>query len=163
MNPADEPVEDLSAELRALYRRLEPSPPADEVAHADQETERVVRWMQGAWNTLDVPNVTAPIVTAPPVRVPRSIRPRRSVRRSVQRMLLAAAAVLLLATGAALWHTLSTRVEPAPPTRVAQGPAPAQGIEILDVRPDQVELRSGPVRLLLLGPPPTDPSEPQGR
>jgi hypothetical protein len=157
MNPADEPLDDLSAELPAelcaLYRRLEPSPPADEVSHADPETERVVRWVQGAWNALE----------APPVRVPRSIPPRRSDRRFVQRALVAAAAALLLLAGAAAWRALPTRVEPARPTRVAQAPVPASGVEVLDVRPDQVELRSGPVRLVLLDPsPPRISDDPPG-
>lgn len=155
MNPADETMDELAAELRALYRRLEPSPSADELIGAAPETARVVHWMQGVWNTLE----------APPARVPRAIPLRRSERRFVRRTLLAAAAVLLLLAGAALWHALATRVEPARIPRVAQAPppAPASGVEVLDVRPDQVELRSGPVRLVLLDPPPPKTSsEPPG-
>ncbi len=155
MNPADESREDLSAELRALYRRLEPSPPADEVSDEAPETERVVRWMRGAWNTLE----------APLVRVPGSIPLRRNRQRFVRRALIAAAAAIVLLAGAALWHALGTRVEPARLPRVAQGPTPTprNRVEVLDVRPDQVELRSGPVRLVLLGPPPSQSSdEPPG-
>jgi hypothetical protein len=60
---------------------------------------------------------------------------------------------------AALLRALATRVERT--TRIAQAPTPApvNDVEVLDVRPDQVELRSGPVRLVLLGPPPTESSE----
>lgn len=153
MNPAEEPMEDLGAELRARYRRLEPALPADEAADADPETAQVVRWMQGTWSALDVPNVTAP-----PARVSRAGATRKVVRR--RRLFLAAAAALLLLAGPVLWRVLSSRVEIARPTRVAQVPAraPAQDVEVLAVRPDQIVLRSGPVRLVLLGPPPTESS-----
>lgn len=148
-----------SDELRQIYRRLQPPALPDHAAEADPETARVVQWMQGAWRGLALP----------PARVP--LAPRLSTRpiRHLRFALVAAAAVLLLVsgtlvTGTALWRALTRSSESTPEPRMAQGPPPASatGVEILAVRPDQVELRSGPVRLVLLGPPPTDSEQDSG-
>jgi hypothetical protein len=144
-------AEERDEELRELYRRLRPPPLADGAGEADPETARVVRWMQRAWRELEPPRAV----------LPRSVarRPRRLARPA----LLAAAAVVLLLAGAALWRALAARSAAVPRLDVAREPAPAgtDGVEILDVRPDRLELRSGPVRLVLLGPPPPPP-EPAG-
>lgn len=139
------------SELRDLYRRLQPPPLADDLAGADPETARVVGWMQGAWRGLTPPRALAPGRT----------RSRRSVR-LVPRARIAAAAAAVLLAAATLWRALSGSHLGSAPDHLAQVPArePARGVEVIDVRPDQVELRSGPVRLLLLDPPPESPDEP---
>ena len=139
-----------SDELRALYRRLAPPPLADDVAEADAETARVVRWVQGAYRGLEPARASVPLLLA---------RTRRPARFGPRARLAAAAAVLLVA-GAALWRALSGS-SPAPaPERVAQSPSgPGSAVEVIDVRPDGLELRSGPVRLLLLEPPPSEPTD----
>jgi len=139
-------------ELRALYRRLQPPPLADDLAAADLETARVVRWMQGAWSGL-----------APRTPVPSGLtRPRGSVPHVPRARIAAAAAAVLLLAGAVLWRLSSTTDQGSAPARVAQATAgePERSIEVIDVRPDQIELRSGPVRLLLLDPPSAFSDEP---
>lgn len=138
-----------AAELRALYRRLAPPPLADDASEADPDTARVVDWMQRAYRGLAVPPATLP---RPALR----LAPRRSPR-----LVLAAAAGLMALAGAALWRALAPSVAPAETPRVARlptepPPAPSEAVELLDVRPDRVELRAGTVRLVLLEPP-TEP------
>jgi hypothetical protein len=129
-----------SAELRALYARLQPPPLADEPFEADAETVRVVGWMQQAWRGLAVP----------PARAPRRARPR-PVRRA-----LAAAALLLVVAGAAFLRAWRERTATRP-ERLAGVGTRTEGVEVLAALPDRLELRSGPVRLVLLEPPPTEP------
>ena len=98
-----------------------------------------------------------------PVGLPEAARRIGTDPFEVVRLLVAAAAALLLVAGTALWRALTRSSESTPEPSMAQGPAPASatGVEILAVRPDQVELRSGPVRLVLLDPSPP-PSTPPG-
>jgi hypothetical protein len=148
-----EPSPDLpdeAVELRAHYRRLQPPPLADDLEGSDPETARVVQWMQGAWRGL----------TPPRTLVPGRTLPRPTVR-LVPRLRIAAAAAAVLLAGAALWRVLSRTDPTSAPAHLAQAPAePLRGVEVIDVRPDRLELRSGPVRLLLLDPPPESPDEP---
>jgi len=132
----------------ALYRGLEPDPLADAAGDADPRTARVVAWMRAAWEELEVP----------PARAPRALRRRAAPRRLLLLGALAAAALAVL--GAALW-----RAGPRPlPAHVAQGPVPRAPAEpsapapftagVVALPDDRIELRSGPVRLVLLAPPP---------
>jgi hypothetical protein len=140
---------DPAAELRRLYARLAPPPLADDLDAADAETAHVVGWMRAAYRGLAVP-------AAEPPRIAARTTPRRRLRPAPLAALAAAAAVLALG-GAALWRALAggaaPAVEPGPAPRVARGTAEERGIEIRALAPDQVELRSGPVRLVLLAPP----------
>jgi hypothetical protein len=62
---------------------------------------------------------------------------------------------LLIASGAALWRALAGAPRPEPVPRVAEGSArPDAKVEVVAALPDRLELRSGPVRLVLLDPPP---------
>jgi hypothetical protein len=130
--------------LGELYRRLAPPPLADGLDEADAQTERAVRWMQAAWRGLEVPPSTLPIR--------RAAAPRKKLRRRALPWLVAAG---VLAGGAAL--LLRGPRVPEPGEQLS-----AASIEIEDVRTDRIELRSGPVRLVLLSPPKRDqtPSEP---
>jgi hypothetical protein len=119
--------------LGELYRRLTPPPLADGLDEADAETARAVRWMQAAWMGLEVP----------PAAVPIAAPPRKKLLRRALPWLVAAG---VLASGAALLR-LGARA-PEPEEHVSAAP-----IVIEDVRADRLELRSGPVRLLLLSPP----------
>lgn len=142
-------------EFAALYRGLQPPPLADGASAADPETARVVQWMQTAWRGLEVPPARVPEL---PRRVPHALRPLRGPARLA---LLGAAATLLVLGGAALWRALRRVDEPARAPRVAQNPDDEGGeVEVLAALHDRLELRSGPVRLVLLDPPPTEP-EPQ--
>lgn len=148
-----EPAE--SAELRALYRGLQPPSLADEAADADPETARVVAWMRGAWGELALPQAL----------VPHSVLRPLARRRRARTPVLTAAAVVLTLAGAALWRELGSAGRDAAPLRVVQVPEPVtepvlpapstapSTVHVLAARPDQFELRSGPVRLVLLTPP----------
>jgi hypothetical protein len=93
--------------------------------------------------------------------LPPSALARRRGPRLARRVFQAAVAALLLAGAAALVRSsLERRALPSAPS-LAQTPSAAEGIEVLSLRPDQVELRSGPVRLVLLGPPPPESSSGQ--
>ena len=137
---AREPGRDDADELRALYARLEAPPLPDGIEEADPETQRVTRWMQAAWRRVEPPRVLRP-----PLSSRRPIRGRR-----VRWIVLAAAAAVLLAAGGLF---LVSRPAPAmhpPPSETAAAPDASAGIEILAVDPERIELRSGPVRLVLL-------------
>jgi hypothetical protein len=143
----------LPEDLRRLYARLQPPPLADDIAEADPETARAVRWMQAAWQELEIPAARVPNLAR---RAPRRLRRLHFA--------LAAAAGLLLAAGAALWRGLAG-APPEPAARLAEGPAlpAADRVEVLAALPDRVELRSGPVRLVLLTPPIPEPfDDPSG-
>jgi hypothetical protein len=141
-----EPDDPLRDELARIYRGLRPPPLADAASAADAETARAVLWMQDAWRGLEVP----------PARVP--LPGRRRARPRLLRPALAAAAAALVLGALALARLLGRRAsEPAPP--VAQGPADAGAVEILALQAGRVELRSGPVRLVLLAPPASYPTE----
>jgi len=131
-------------ELRALYERLQPPPLADEAGESDPTTAEVVAWMRGAWQRIEPPRVAVPRPAVP--------LPSRRRTRSSSFALAAAAALVLLAGAAAYLRAL--RPASAPPPNVAE--QPASGVEILAVLPDRIELRSGPVRLVLLAPTPTE-------
>lgn len=145
MSPVHDPSgPDPAEDLRALYRRLQPPAPADEAGAADPETARVVSWMRTAYEGL----------SAPPSLQPERLRRSRSRARLVTRGLQAAAAVLFLAGAALLWRALR-RTEPAglAPTAQQHSGRARDSVEFLEVRPDHLVLRSGPVRLVLLEPP----------
>lgn len=131
-------------EWRELYRRLTPPPLADGLDEAEAETARAVRWMQTAWRELEVPPAVPPMRRVAPVRA-------RFARRALPWLVAAG----VVAGGAALL----LRVRQASPHEEHVSAAP---ITIEDVRADRLELRSGPVRLLLLSPPETGgaPSDP---
>jgi len=152
---ADDSMDELGGpvdELRRLYERLQPPELADDLAAGDAETARVVGWMRGAWRELEAPRA-ATLVLRP---LPR--------KRAVRPLLVSAAAAVLLLAGAALWRALAHRepgeeVVHAPSIEAGAEASIEAGVEILDVGPDHVELRSGPVRLVLLGPPDSPRSE----
>lgn len=134
------------AEWRSLYRRLRPEPPADDVREADPETARVVGWMRQAYGELRPPTRETPRATPRPQSLPH-------VRR---RTWLVAAGVLLSVSAALYWRSREWRSrvgrkEREQPPHLTQREVPTSiRVEFLLVRPDHVELRSGPVRLVLL-------------
>ncbi|MSR63978.1 MAG: hypothetical protein EXS08_16260 [Planctomycetes bacterium] len=147
MSDEREPLDGEARELRALYRSLQPPTTADELAEADPGTVRAVEWMRAAYRGLVVPPCALPRATP---------RPRRAARPVPRVLALAAAAAALVLGAAALWRRLARPAANPGPERVAQVPAPVarEGVEILSVLPDRLELRCGPVRLVLLDPPP---------
>jgi hypothetical protein len=115
-----------------------------------------VGWMQDAWRALEPRSAVAPRLAA---RGDAAATLRALPRRGA----LVAAALVLLSTAAALLLAGGDELPPPVAGRSAEPPVDGRGIEILDVRPDRVELRSGPVRLVLLEPPPPAPvAEPSG-
>jgi ferric-dicitrate binding protein FerR (iron transport regulator) len=134
-------------ELRRAWATAEPPRPDAALDAADASTRAAVAWMQAAWNRVEAP---APVV-------PLALRARRrGWRRWAQP--LAAAAGVLVALGA--WLALQRIPGGARPggvdtetTAQVEGPAPAlpdTKVEVAALAPDRVELRSGPVRLILL-------------
>jgi hypothetical protein len=140
---------------RELYERLEPPPLADEADAGDAESARAVAWMRAAWRNLDVP-----VASAPPLHGRHT--PAPSARRSwnLHRLAPLALAAAALLAALALWRARAS--QPNAP-RGDGSSTPRQGdVELLAVRSDQVELRSGPVRLVLLAPSSTEPAPSPG-
>ena len=137
---------DLSLdELRRAWRGLAPEDPADDLGLADARTRATVDWMRAAWSSVEAP--------APPVHSLPAPRQRIPVLR-LAAGLAAAAAVLL-----SLWFSLQ---RPAGPARSRDEGGPIAAVETPGARPapegprlasissEHIELRSGPVRLILL-------------
>jgi hypothetical protein len=139
-------------ELREAWWSETPAEPADELDEADPKTRDTVAWMRAAWQGLEVPEPRLPAA--------RRARPARLRPRLVP-LALAAAAALLAALGIYL-ATDAGEVErmPAPETHLAQGGSPrepaneatevASSGDLAYLGSDRMELRSGPVRLVLL-------------
>jgi hypothetical protein len=146
--------------LRRAFEALPAPPPVRELGSEDDDTRRVVAWMAAAWSA------QAPATSAPPATLrPAALRPTALPRRAefAWRPLAAAAVVLVLLGGSLLVaHVTRGRVasQPAPP--VAQTPAAPSRPGIVAAADDHLELRSGPVRMLLfLQPPPASREEPR--
>jgi len=156
-----EPDDVLDALARA-FRELPAPPPARELDAEDEVTRRAVAWMAAAFRA------QSPASSAPPAAIlARTAQPAPRRERRTWRPLAAAAAVLVLLGGALLLaeHVLHPRTATPRVTPVAQAPetgipaphttppditppaAPASGV--VAVAADHLELRSGPVRMLL--------------
>jgi len=176
----DEPREpdDVLDALARAFRELPAPAPARELGDEDEATRRAVAWMAAAFSA------QSPASSAPPAAIlARSTRPVLRRVRPTWRPLAAAAAVLLLLGGGlllaerVLQPRAATRTEPpvayAPPIDIpapqvpAPEPAPpditppvASASGVVAVADDHLELRSGPVRMLLfLKPPTTNPEK----
>jgi hypothetical protein len=171
-----EPDEVLDALGRA-FRELPAPAPARELGAEDEATRRAVAWMAEAWQA------QSPASSAPPAAIfARSARPVLRRVRPLWRPLAAAAAVLLLLGGGLLLAErlgqprAATRPEPtvahAPPIDIPAPQVPAPEPAPPDITPpatsasgvvavaeDHLELRSGPVRMLLFLKPTTSNSE----
>jgi len=167
-----EPDDVLDALARA-FRELPAPAPARELAAEDEATRRAVAWMAAAFRA------QSPASSAPPAEI--LARTARPTPRRTWRPLAAAAAVLVLLGGALVLaeHVLQPRVATRPDAPVAQAPdieipAPAITPAAPDITPpasspsgivaaaeDHLELRSGPVRMLLFLKPPSNPENPR--
>jgi len=146
--PVDLPLEDL----RRAWARLDAPQSAPELEVCDERTRAAVAWMQKAWGRVEAP---APVV------------PHTAFRRASPRWMLplAAAAGALLALG--VWIALQRSTSGVRPEGVSQpsaerttqpqesAPGGASGliegeVELAALAADRIELRSGPVRLILL-------------
>jgi ferric-dicitrate binding protein FerR (iron transport regulator) len=133
----------LRAELAHLYRGLAPAEPADALEDTDASTRASVAWMQRAWATLEVPRSA---------RLPGRRTARPSLRRRA--VLALAAAAVIAGLGLALWRPWESRPAQETPV-VSQGealPASPTGereIRLASLSSDHIEMRSGPVRLVL--------------
>jgi len=127
--------------LAASWKRLEAPSPARDLEKEDEVTRRAVLWLRQAWSTLE----------APVLRAPRRLR-FAPFRRRVLRPAVAAA--LLLAAGAALFLPGRPQETRSAAEIVVRAPNPPEPRPVLlpDSRPGRMELRSGPVRLILLQP-----------
>ncbi|HEX5009354.1 MAG TPA: hypothetical protein VFY71_03050 [Planctomycetota bacterium] len=170
-----EPDDALDALARA-FRELPAPAPARELQAEDEGTRRAVAWMAAAWQA------QSPASSAPPAEVlARRARPAPLRVQRAWRPLAAAAAVLVLLGGA--WMLAGRVLPPREATSlpaVAQGPgaeppvpavappepapphiAPpvASASGVVAVAEDHLELRSGPVRMLLFLKPTTSNPE----
>ena len=148
-DPARE--EDVGAELRDAWRQLSPPPLPDASEAADPTTAATVRWMQSAWRALEAPPGSARLQPGSSVLSTLGKRPGWSPALPGRRLRprLVALAALVLATLGVLWRVLAPpRATEPEVTPLARVPA----VEVLEVRPEQLELRSGPVRLVLVTP-----------
>ena len=134
-------------ELRRAWERLETPRPEPELEDCDPRTRAAVAWMQAAWSRVE----------APAPRVPLA---RPALRPQPWMLPLAAAAGVLLALAVVFaLQRLGVGVRPAdvdtpiaaqPASQGAPAPRPDDAVELAALAPDRVELRSGPVRLILL-------------
>ncbi|MCZ6596974.1 MAG: hypothetical protein O7B99_04990 [Planctomycetota bacterium] len=142
-------------DLRRAWQGLEPPETGGALGAQDPETRASVDWMRAAWLGLE----------PPPTRVPvRSGHLRRKELLRPERVLLrVAAALLFIASGAALaWKLFdvpSGTSEPAPAVArngaaagepIESTPAEEDQVVIASLAHDHIEMRSGPVRLILL-------------
>lgn len=128
--------------LRALWDAVEPPAAHRTLDGEDDATRAAVAWLQGAYARLEP--------AAAPPRL--GLVPHRA-RRWPRRIALAAAAAALLLLARAAWN------EPRPgltlPTEAwIPPPAAAPEVQVLASDAQRLELRSGPVRLILLHPQP---------
>jgi hypothetical protein len=133
--PDDLPLD----ELRRAWRGLEPELPAEDLSEVDPTTRASVEWMHAAWSSLQVPAVRVP---------------SRRLVHPVLRLaagLAAAAAVL-----ASLWLAGNQgRLQRSEDFARSESEAPIapnhlEGPQLASLSSEHVELRSGPVRLVLL-------------
>ena len=131
--------DDLPLEgLRNAWQNLTPPPPADGIEESDPETRAVVGWMRAAFESVETP----------PVPVFALRRSRRRAR--LLPMPLAAAASALIAVG--LWGLMHRGQRPEEPGPIALRTPAAEAPVIAALGPDHIEMRSGPVRLVLFQP-----------
>ena len=175
MSERDSSIPDDPAELHdplrpftSAWRALTPPEPTAPLKTPDAETAATIAWLRRAWQTV-APDRAAP--SAPPNELPWRLRRRIALARIARPFrdvgpgLVAAAAVVL----AALFffageHGSSPPLheEGAIPTELAAGPAPdsitavspaPSSVPVLtQISADRMELRSGPVRLILFTP-----------
>ncbi len=160
-NEPREPDDALDALVRA-FRELPAPPPARELDAEDEATRRAVAWMAAAFGA------QSPASSAPPAAIlARTARPAPRREHRAWRPLAAAAAVLVLLGGGLVLadRVLRPRAATPPDAPLAQVPPaeiPAPDIAPPDITPpaarasgvvavaeDHLELRSGPVRMLL--------------
>lgn len=140
-------------ELRAAWGEVEAPPPDRDLSREDDATRRAVAWMQGAWAGVE----------APPARVPR-----RAARVRVGPWSLAAAAAVVAALVTALAQggrdrRLDGGPSPTPETPVVRTETEPP-VLVARTAENEIELRSGPVCLVLLaGAPPQPDDEPVER
>jgi hypothetical protein len=163
-------------ELRVAWRTLAPSDPGERLDEPDPATRATLDWLRAAWQTTasDAP-------TAPPLRLPWRLRLTAARRRLLPLAPWLAAAGLLVAL---LREVTAPRAAPPPPSRgdlvvdaspdaapVAAGPtivhvpdpiAFPDVIPLTAVDAHRMEMRRGPVRLILVLPtaPPKTPESP---
>ena len=177
---SDETRDELTPEglerLRSAWRGVAPRELPDELDDADALTQRTVEWMRAAWEGLEVPECRVSRPPSPAQLAAPSIRSVRSRPHRLRVLSLAAAVILALFLAFAL-NRLQRSLDPARPL-IERGegtglpvarPEPAGsalpdlpdlpdlsgGAQVASVSPEHIELRSGPVRLILLEPPRT--------
>ena len=123
-------------ELRAAWSRL--SAPAPR-AEADRATQASIAWMRSAWDSLESP--------APDPRV--LLRHRARAERAAITSWAAAAAVIIGGIVFAL-QRLAPPARPGIERAVMDSTPSANKPYIAAIEPGRLEMRSGPVRLILL-------------
>ena len=124
-------------DLREAWRSVEPPPPADELADADPTTRAVVGWLREAWQGLEPRNPLRPPVPAPVL----AFRPATLARLAVAALVVALAAALF-------WRPEGARVPEM--EVVPERLVPRERVQFASLTSEHIEMRSGPVRLILL-------------
>lgn len=150
---SDEDLDPIET-LRDAWMRLDAPEPSTDLSKCDPETARTVRWLQDAWATVEVPAV--PVFRAAPA-------PKHGRRAAIVAVAAAAAVIAIVAIRAsdtgrrlplgrgpardAVAEAKEVRREPdrLPP----QPERTAASVAVGEVR-DEIALRSGPVRLVLV-------------
>ncbi len=133
--------------LGALWSQLQPPARGAALSAQDDATRSAVAWMQNGYAALQ------PLTPSTVARQHMARRPRRS-RRPAGRSLAAAAVLAVLLGGTLALNGLRTapvdRGPPRPDDSVAVAPAAPAAAVVSGADAEHLELRSGPVRLILL-------------
>jgi hypothetical protein len=137
-------------ELRAAWRTLAPDDPSARIDAPDAATQAALEWMRAAWNATaaDAPPDAAPI--RPPWRARWTVARRRALP-----------LLPWLAAAGLLFAVLREFTPPHAGPTIVHVPDP---ISVSDVVPltavdaHRMEMRHGPVRLILVMPTPSTPS-----
>jgi hypothetical protein len=138
-DPSRDPVDALGDALRRAWSEL--SAPEPDAPAGDPAEEAAAAWMRAAWSALE----------PPPAELPFAVR--RRARRARLAPLALAAGLTGLAAAAVLAMVVALReraAEHADALARAGAEAHEETIEVAAVDAGRMELRSGPVRLILL-------------
>lgn len=130
-------------ELRAAWRAMAPPDPTASVDARDEPTRAAVAWMRSAWAAAAPPPTSA---------LPWRVRLRIARPRVVRALPWVAAAAALVVCTALLGRGGRTEHDAAPVPELVARPEPIAKPELVSLSADRMELRSGPVRLILFTP-----------
>ncbi len=128
---------ELLDDLRGVWKAKRPATSVDELGEdlggQDLRSQRAIGWMRSAWREMEIPE--------PRVPTGRVLRPRFA--RAINVVASLAAALLL----ALLAYSVAMKQDPVAPLAPTE---PPRGPHVAAIGDNHIELRSGPVTLILV-------------